>query len=415
MNTNLGALQSYNALAKINSQTQSVQLKLATMKKINSVADDTSGYRVGKELESDNTVQKAQLGNAGSAKNYLATAESSLASINDLLTQISAKYTDAQDPAKNKVSIERDIYALSSEIDSILKNTSLNGHNLLANPDGSSLAKSDTFDIGGTVFTADFANNDYLNADALTNILHGIGNTTIPGPPVDCVRGSYVPYNSGGVDIIAYTGSNTNSTTKVTYKDGTSESFTIPVNNNESVWGLAIAYEQGLSTLKDAAGSRDESDNGQISVSVLASTYDNPQNGIYNTNKAIISVETTSGFDASSLFGLKYDSYSPKGTGGLMGSDLDKVYAVAGHISEIQNNVQNALGRIGNLTQTVNIRSDFLSSSITNNTAAISRLFDTDMAAEQLKATKGSIAQQISTDMLSQLNSAPQQMLALFK
>ena len=47
INTNLSAFQVYDSLAKINTNTQKAQLRLATMKKINSVADDTSGFKVG--------------------------------------------------------------------------------------------------------------------------------------------------------------------------------------------------------------------------------------------------------------------------------------------------------------------------------------------------------------------------------
>jgi hypothetical protein len=47
INVNLDALSAYNALAKVNASTTKAQLKLVTMKRINSVADDTSGFRVG--------------------------------------------------------------------------------------------------------------------------------------------------------------------------------------------------------------------------------------------------------------------------------------------------------------------------------------------------------------------------------
>ena len=91
INTNLGALNAYNALKKINDQTTKAQLRLATQKRINSVADDTSGYRVGKELEGKVAVMKAAQGNVGSAKNLLSTTETALSSINDLVIQIKGK------------------------------------------------------------------------------------------------------------------------------------------------------------------------------------------------------------------------------------------------------------------------------------------------------------------------------------
>ena len=61
VNTNVSSLQTYNALTKASAETLKAQLHLTTMKKINSVADDTSGYNVGKQLEAQSLKQKSQL------------------------------------------------------------------------------------------------------------------------------------------------------------------------------------------------------------------------------------------------------------------------------------------------------------------------------------------------------------------
>ena len=88
INTNIGALKAYNALASLNSKTQKAQLRLATQKRINSVADDTSGFNVGKSLDQKVKLMQSAQGNVGSAKDMLATAESQLISIKDMITQI---------------------------------------------------------------------------------------------------------------------------------------------------------------------------------------------------------------------------------------------------------------------------------------------------------------------------------------
>ncbi|RJP65595.1 MAG: flagellar biosynthesis protein FliC [Ignavibacteriales bacterium] len=271
VNTNVDALQAYNALAKTNKATASAQLRLATLKKINSVADDTSGYNVGKQLEAQNGIMKAQLGNITDAKNYLSTAESALQQITDKLNAIQAKQVDADDPLKDSASIARDIRTLASEIDSILKNTNINGTQLLASTDGSTPIADATFDISGTAFTVDFAGAGYLDSATLATAI-GTGNLQ--------------------------------STTDATVLD----------------------------------------------------------------------------FDATS----------------------------------VASNVRSALGRIGNLIQTVNSREEYLTAAIANNTSTISSIFDADVAMEQLNATKGQIAQQIGTAMYAQLNTAPQNLLSLF-
>ncbi|PKL82209.1 MAG: flagellar biosynthesis protein FliC [Ignavibacteriae bacterium HGW-Ignavibacteriae-3] len=275
VNTNLAALQAYTALSKVNAETQKAQLRLATTKRINSVADDTSGYNVGKQLEASNLKQKAQLNNITSAKNYLATAESALQQINDKMNQIAAKGVDASDPLKDSASIAKDIRTLANEISSILKSTNINGTQLLASTDGSTAVSAPTFGVGGVALTFDFASSDLGSAALATKVgTSGLTSTT----------------------------------------DATA---------------IAAASDTAFTT---AAGK-----------------------------------------------------------------------------------VRDALGKIGNLTQALDSRSDFLTASIANSTASISAIFDADMAAEQLNATKGTISGQIGTAMLSQLNAAPQQILSLFR
>ncbi len=83
-------------------------------------------------------------------------------------------------------------------------------------------------------------------------------------------------------------------------------------------------------------------------------------------------------------------------------------------LASLKSAVTDALGDIGNFTQRLDIKSDTLDVAITNAQASISRLFDADMAMEQLKATRSQIIGQAATAMLAQLNMAPQQVLQLF-
>jgi len=102
INTNIGALRAYNALAQLNAKTEKAQLRLATQKRINSVADDTSGFNVGKSLDQKVQLMQAARRNVGSAKDMLATVESQLISIKDMITAIKSKIADASNPASDK-------------------------------------------------------------------------------------------------------------------------------------------------------------------------------------------------------------------------------------------------------------------------------------------------------------------------
>jgi flagellin len=399
INTNLSAFSAYNALTKVNQNTGKAQLRLSTGKRINGAADDTSGYRVGKDLEAKSAVQKAQLNNGGSAKNYLATAEASLDKVNDLLNQISAKYTDAQDPTKNKTAIAKDINSLASEIDSILKNTKFNGHNLLEQSDGTALAGNDVFDVGGDV-TMDFASDSYLKVDDLNTILNG---GTIADPGVQQIAATITNGND------PYNGGNQTSIIHAEFADGTSQYFNIPIINATTIADLSFQLV-GQAQVDNFLECSDIYDNTTGEIWTEVSHQDSDGNYLSN----ITSLQTTSGFDIIGALGISRAS-SDSTVGGLLSSDADTVLNTASDLSAVSANVKNALGRIGNLTQVVDNKSDFLTSSITNITSSISRIFDADMAAEQLNATKGEIGSQVGTSMLAQLNSQPQQLLSLFR
>jgi flagellin len=129
--TNMGALNAYNALARANSQTYKAQIRLATQKRINSVADDTSGFAVGKSISSKVELMGAAMRNIGSAKDMLATAETQLISVKDLITQIRTKIADATNPAADSDKIANDVVALGNEIKSIFGGTKFNNSQLL--------------------------------------------------------------------------------------------------------------------------------------------------------------------------------------------------------------------------------------------------------------------------------------------
>ncbi len=261
INTNIQALNAYNALAKVNSQTEKAQLRLATQKRINSAGDDTSGYRVGKELQSKISIMQAAQGNIGSAKDMLSTAESALSNINDLLIQVEGKVANSNDPTKNLSSLASDVKALGDEISSIFTNTKFNSTALLS---GGSASGNFVFQTGD---------------GEMTTINFGAMNTL------------------------------------------------------------------DLSSLSGA------------------------------TSANITSID----------------------------------------VSSLETAVKDALGKIGNYEQRLDVKSDYLSSAISNATASVSRLFDADMAMEQLNATKGQIGGQVATSMLAQLNAAPQNILSLFR
>jgi flagellin len=173
VNSNQGAAAVYNALAKTQAASQKAQLQLATGKKVNSAADNTSGWNIGKQLEASSLKMKSQLANIGSAKNFLSTAESALQQVYDKLNAIQGKQQDASDPLKDKTSLQNDIKTLADEVDSILKNTKVGSNVLLgsvANSFGAGTSTNIVVNIGAafTGLTVSNAGAETTNLNKLT-------------------------------------------------------------------------------------------------------------------------------------------------------------------------------------------------------------------------------------------------------
>lgn len=130
INTPIGAYNALNALNNINRDLGIRQLRLATGKRINSVADDPSGYTIAKQMEARSRVLGAAVNNIGDAKNMVSTAEQALQTVRDLFTTIKEKVSAANNPVADKTALANDVNQLTAEINDIITKTDFNGTKL---------------------------------------------------------------------------------------------------------------------------------------------------------------------------------------------------------------------------------------------------------------------------------------------
>ena len=312
INTNIGALNAYNALAKTNAQQQNAQLRMATRKRINSVSDDVSGFNVGKSLDSKVQTMNSAKGNIASAKNILSTAESALLLVKDKLTQIRTYVADASDATKDRTALAANINSLGNEIKNIFETTKFNDTHLL-------MGKTAQSSISSSASSADLS-------------------------------------------------------TALSFQTGA-----------DATDRITLDFAKDLAS----AGSV-----GSASTSNLAA----------NVANAITSLTASMGSTDAGAAEKITDLASFSGTG----ADTTSI------IGKFEKAVNDSLGKIGNFSQRLDVKDEYLTSAITNAQASVSRLFDADMAMEQLSATKAQIGGQVATSMLGQLNFAPQNVLSLF-
>ncbi len=163
INTNIAAMNAYNALNDINRELGVHQLRLATGKKINSVADDPSGYTIAKKLQARSRGLAQAINNVGDAKNVLSIAEGGLQKINDLLVSIKEQATRAVNGGLSDdelQAIATQINDYLAEIDDIVRQTKFNGMQLLQDSAGGGAWSSGrSFQVGsdaGDTLTVSF-------------------------------------------------------------------------------------------------------------------------------------------------------------------------------------------------------------------------------------------------------------------
>ncbi len=132
--TNIPALNAYNSLLTASNDIANRQLRLATGKRINSAADDVSGYITSRALTARNQALKAARNSVGDAKNVTAISQDALDTINTLLTDVKDAAAVASSGAlgtDEKVALAKGAYRLAQQIQFVTDSTVFGGKQLL--------------------------------------------------------------------------------------------------------------------------------------------------------------------------------------------------------------------------------------------------------------------------------------------
>lgn len=132
--TNIPSMNAYNALLMSGNKIANNQLRLSTGKRINSAADDVSGYITSRNLSARNSALKVALNSVGDAKNVTAITQDALDNIGNLLIDIKESASIASSGAlgtEEKVALAKSAYRLSEQIQFITDSTVFGGEQLL--------------------------------------------------------------------------------------------------------------------------------------------------------------------------------------------------------------------------------------------------------------------------------------------
>lgn len=171
----MASLFAQNSLANAQNNLATSVQRLSSGLRINSAKDDAAGLAISQSMQGQINGTNQSIRNLSDATNLLQTADTSLATIQDMLLrlkQLAVQGYDGSLSATQKLDIVNEMKDLNDEINSTAKRTSFNGINLLSSGSGVDTVNSDLY-AGQELVTTAVA----ITAGSATSIGVGLGTS----------------------------------------------------------------------------------------------------------------------------------------------------------------------------------------------------------------------------------------------
>ena len=479
INTNITSLIAQNNLSKTGDALQITIQRLSSGIRVNSAADDASGYAIANRMDSQIRGMAVASRNANDAISFAQTTTGGLSQIsNDLqrMRELAVQAANGSNSSSDTSLLNQEFSQLQTEVARIQGSTTFNGVSVFNSTDT-------VFQIG-----ANSSSNDRVNmqGNALTSTM-SLGNLTITD------RNS----NTGLLDITnALTSASSYANTSITSGLSTQISYVANamtdavtsgqklsfaaenelVNNIASAASSALATGMSLTDFATALQANFSVTTAQTYgpiVAITASTgtgltpllttaYTNSQaasatlNSVYNAIKTAVDGaggnfatldpqlltaynQALAGGMTAAQFGAAFGSTGATITSGsattrfgfqaatssTTNNGLTALQTAASGQSLAQaaiSSIDSALTEINNASATMGALQNRFTAVINNlsafsqsQTAAKSRIVDTDFAAETARLSKSQILNQAGTAMLAQANQLPSSVLSLLR
>ncbi|MGN6444760.1 flagellin N-terminal helical domain-containing protein [Amnibacterium sp.] len=370
INTNLDALNTYRNLTNTQNSLSSSLAKLSSGLRINNAGDDAAGLTIATALGSQVSGLQQASRNAQDGTSVVQTADGALGQAQSLLGRLRDLAVQAANDSNStsaRAAITTEATSITAELTRLGNSVNFNGKNLL---DGS--AGTLNFQVGADGNSQSQIGVNLSSAN-LVQVASNLGNA---GASFDVTS----PTTVAGAQKF------TNGTTDVSVTLGAAGTY-------KTVQSVADA----LNGDSNFASTFSASVNGNNQLVVTSLTGGTVTGGTHTTAAAAgtgISTGTaiTGGLDFSSASGAQAAITAIDG-------QIQVVSTARSNIGALENRFASAVSTI--------------STSITNLTAAKSRITDVDMASEMVNYSRANILSQSGTAMLAQANSLPQLALKL--
>jgi len=411
--TNTAAI---TALKNLNTNSQAMNNSLNRLSsgfRINSAADDASGFAVSSKLDAQSGRLKAASQNATQATAMVKMADAGVNEIQNMINRIQTLATQAasSNNAGELGKLDSERVKLESQINKIADSTNYNGVNLLNGIDANSQVVSAVTGVAATAGTIS-------NGTAVTGKVIGTAafSTAATFTMTTAANGTIKSITSSA-DLLATADGATLAKAGVNLLS--SANATNPTKTPAALAGLGLTFSNTNTATTGAAGTTtvaftagtDQVTGSAAGAALYTATSNTFQVGADNNINNQVSVDLSKTYTTT---GLNLGS----GTGSAAGGDLKTQAAAQLYIDTAKSALNTLITQRADLGATQNqlvfVQAN-LATSIEQTTASVSAIKDADMAMEMANFTKNKILTQAGTSMLAQANQASQNVLTLFR
>jgi len=352
-----------------NSMAQDVSLnRLSSGFRINSAADDSSGFAISSKLDAQSQRMKAASQNATQATAMVKMADAGVNEIQNMVTRIQTLATQAASANNNQelAKLDAERTKLTAAIDKIAASTNYNGVSLLNGTAGATASVgAGASGVAAAVTVQGAGATGAAHAYTLANTLAAGTNTMVLTDTV-----------AGTSQTVAVATPAAGTVSSVSFGD----------------IGLTISLDANAGTFAAQA------------VTVTAGAAQDFQVGADNNPNNVVQVDLSKNYSSAGLL---------LNTGDLLTASNAQTYIDTAKTA-LDTLITNRAGLGATQNQLAFINAN-LATGIEQSTAAVSSIRDADMATEMATFTKNKILTQAGTSMLAQANQAAQNVLTLFR
>nr|WP_303268643.1 flagellin [uncultured Clostridium sp.] len=389
INHNMNALNAHRNMGVNNTAAGKSMEKLSSGLRINRAGDDAAGLAISEKMRGQIRGLTQASRNSADGISMIQTAEGALNETTNILQrmrELAVQASNDTNTSSDREEIQKEINALTEEVDRIANNTEFNTQKLLngnkSGEVGDVIKEAVTevqgefkIDLGGT----DLQNNDVITIDGKKITIDNVGDKNKVQKKIsDAFKGKYnvVFDNTQGAQKIT-----------LTQKVGADkEEIKASLKGTDLTVNSTAGVQERDAQISEGQVSVQVGANANQSMSIEIGDMRAEALGITNAKGKGLSVETAE--DANEAI-TAFDAA------------LNAVSSQRANLGAVQNRLEYTISNLDNTAE--------------NLTSAESTLRDVDMAKEMMEYSKNNILNQAAQAMISQANQQPQNVLQLLR